>query len=188
MHLLRLRSLRNKLALLFFGITAAAFAVIYFVVVPQLESNLEGRRLQDLRHSAVAGRAPLEELLAGEASCAGDRPRACVAVADSTDARVTLLNWNQSFAGPQGEGRELRFYPLSDSREAERAFPRDDALARRAVLTEHSQSGFGALRRRRRSASWPSRSCTAASPPGWRSTRRTSTTWPRPWPSSASGC
>ena len=26
----RLRSLRNKLALLFFGITAAAFAVIYF--------------------------------------------------------------------------------------------------------------------------------------------------------------
>ncbi len=64
-------------------------------------------------------------------------------VADYTDSRVTLLNWNQSFAGPQGEGRELRFYPLSDSREAERAFPRDDALARRAVLTEHSQSGFG---------------------------------------------
>ena len=37
------RSLRNKIALLFFLITAAAFGVIYFCVVPQLESSLEER-------------------------------------------------------------------------------------------------------------------------------------------------
>ena len=84
----RLRSLRNKLALLFFAITAAAFAVIYFVVVPQLESNLESRRLQDLRRSAVQGRAPLEEVLAGEASSPAINRRVRI-VQDATDARVT---------------------------------------------------------------------------------------------------
>ena len=93
----------------------------------------------------MAGRAPLEKLLAGEPR-APAIDRRVRQVADSTDSRVTLLNWNQSFAGPQGDGRELRFYPLSDSREAETAFPRDDGLARRAVLSEHSRSGFGQLR------------------------------------------
>ncbi|HEU0024066.1 MAG TPA: HAMP domain-containing sensor histidine kinase [Thermoleophilaceae bacterium] len=144
MHRLRLRSLRNKLALLFFGITAAAFAVIYFIVVPQLESNLESRRLQDLRASASFGRAPLEELIASEAS-SPEINRRVRTVADATDARVTLLSWKESPEGPQGQGRELRFYALSDSREAERAFPRDDALTRRAVLRERSQNGFGAF-------------------------------------------
>ena len=111
-------------------------------MVPQLESNLEGRRLQDLRRSAVHGRAPLEELIASEASSPAINRRVR-AVSDSTDARVTVLSWKQSFAGPQSDGRELRFYPLSDSREAQRAFPHQDGLARRAVVTEHSQSGFG---------------------------------------------
>jgi len=138
----KLRSLRNKLALLFFAITAAAFAVIYFVVVPQLESNLENRRLEDLRHSAAQGRVSLEELRASNAT-APRTDRRVRAVADATDSRVTLLSWRESLRGPQGHGRELRFYALSDSREAERAFPRDDELARKAVLTGRSHSGFG---------------------------------------------
>ena len=37
----RIRSLGNKVALLFFLITAAAFGVIYFYVVTQPESSLE---------------------------------------------------------------------------------------------------------------------------------------------------
>ena len=49
----RIRSLGNKIALLFFLITAAAFGVIYFWVVTQPESSLEERRLSDLE--AVAG-------------------------------------------------------------------------------------------------------------------------------------
>ena len=43
----RLRSLRNKLALVFFAITATAFAAIYFYVVPQLEGKLRDRTLDD---------------------------------------------------------------------------------------------------------------------------------------------
>ena len=34
------RSLRDKLTLLFFGVTAAAFALLYFLVVPELELSL----------------------------------------------------------------------------------------------------------------------------------------------------
>ena len=45
MSRVRLRSLRNKLAVLFFLITGLAFAVIYFGVVPQLEENLQGQQV-----------------------------------------------------------------------------------------------------------------------------------------------
>ena len=56
----RLKSLRNKLALLFFLIMASAFGVIYFFVVPQLEQNLEREQMADLRKVAEASRLTLE--------------------------------------------------------------------------------------------------------------------------------
>jgi hypothetical protein len=55
-----LRSLRNKVALLFAGITAAAFAVMWFYVVPQLETNLDKRKLDELRTAAAASTPTLE--------------------------------------------------------------------------------------------------------------------------------
>ncbi len=58
-----LRSLRNKVSLLFFLITAAAFASIYFVVVPQLEQNLKERRLGNLEAEAKAAQPVLEALV-----------------------------------------------------------------------------------------------------------------------------
>jgi two-component system, OmpR family, sensor kinase len=140
-----LRSLGNKLALLFFAITAVAFAVIYFVLVPQLESNLEDRRLRDLRRAAAAARPVLTGLLRGDASTRLI-DRRVRAVADASDARVTLLDWQESLAGPPAQGRELRFYALSDSREAERAFPFGDGLASRAIGTGRTMSGFGAFK------------------------------------------
>jgi two-component system, OmpR family, sensor kinase len=141
----RLRSLRNKLALLFFAIMAVAFSVIYFVLVPQLESNLDDRRLRDLSRAAASARPALTGLLRGDASTRLIDRRVRT-VADATDGRVTLLDWQESLAGPQGGGRELRFYALSDSREAERAFPRSDGLTRRAIGAERSMSGFGAFK------------------------------------------
>ena len=47
----RLRSLRYKIAFIFFLVTASAFSVIWFVVVPQLEQNLKERRLPSRRTS-----------------------------------------------------------------------------------------------------------------------------------------
>ena len=56
----RLRSLRHKIAFLFFVITAAAFSAIWFVVVPQLEQNLKERRLTNLQDEARAAKPALE--------------------------------------------------------------------------------------------------------------------------------
>src|SRR5256885_688296 len=48
------RSLGNKLALVFFAIIAFAFAVIFFIVVPQLQTNLEHQRVNELRRVVPA--------------------------------------------------------------------------------------------------------------------------------------
>jgi len=136
----RLRSLRNKVALLFFAITAAAFAVIYFTVVTQPESSLEERRLRDLELVAQTYKPDLEALLLGDTR----QPRLerrVRAVAEQTDSNLTMFGWEDSPVGPQGNLRDLRFFPLADSRE-QRAFPRDPALLRRAIRTRRSQSGF----------------------------------------------
>jgi two-component system, OmpR family, sensor kinase len=134
------RSLGNKIALLFFAITAAAFAVIYFTVVTQPESNLEERRLHDLEVVAGTTKRALEELLLG------DTPQPLVnrrvrGVAEATDSRVTLFSWEEEPVGPQGDLRNLRFYSLTDSRE-QQLFPRNDALLRKALRTRRPQSGF----------------------------------------------
>ena len=41
-------SIKNRLTFLFFTITAGAILVIYFYVVPQLESNLTSQKLDAL--------------------------------------------------------------------------------------------------------------------------------------------
>ena len=51
---MRLRSLKNKLALVFCGITLAVMAGVWVCVVPPLESNLREQRRADLRRVALA--------------------------------------------------------------------------------------------------------------------------------------
>ncbi len=79
----RLRSLRNKLALVFFAIIAVAFSVIYFSVATQPESNLEERRLRDLellagiyQDSAREGRPPGHRRTSSWRARCGAWPRA----------------------------------------------------------------------------------------------------------------
>jgi two-component system, OmpR family, sensor kinase len=134
------RSLRNKIALLFFAITATAFGVLYFTVVTQPESNLEERRLHDLELVAKFYKPELEGLLVGELS-EPKLNRRVRAVAEAAEARVTLFTWDETIQGPQGDARNLLFYPASDSAQ-QRAFPRDVALLRRAVRTRRPQIGF----------------------------------------------
>jgi len=55
-----LRSLRYKIAFVFFLVTAAAFTVIWFGVVPQLEQNLKEQRLANLRDEIRSTRPALE--------------------------------------------------------------------------------------------------------------------------------
>lgn len=137
----RLRSLRNKLALLFFAITAAAFAVIYFYVVPQLEEKLRDRQQEDLAQQAAGVQSQLQKSIKGDVR-AGRIDRVVRAVSDSTDARVSLFSTTSAVTGPLSAGRDLRFAIRTDSSE-QRAYPRNDALMRRAVRTRRMQRGLG---------------------------------------------
>ncbi len=136
----RIRSLGNKVALLFFLITAAAFGVIYFYVVTQPESSLEERRLRDLELVATASTGTLRRLQVGD-SDQPDLDRQVRALAESIDARLTLLTVREDPEGRQLDRRGLSFFPRTDSG-ARLAFPRAYDLARKAVRTEEQQSGF----------------------------------------------
>jgi signal transduction histidine kinase len=136
----RLRSLRHKLALIFFLVTAAAFSVIFFVVVPQLEQSLKEQRLDNLEEEAKGARSALELLPPGGrqplAKEYGDRVRAAE---DATDARVTVRDFYAHASDDHFPG----FVPVA---ETDARVPFDDTLARRAVRTRRIQRGFGTFR------------------------------------------
>jgi two-component system OmpR family sensor kinase len=124
----RLRSVRTKLALVFFAIITAAFGVLYFIATPQLESKLEQRQLDDMLSAAkdvrpsfdVQIRADLREKELNEF---------VRRMGEATDSRVTLLGVDEKEA----------LYPWSDSR-TEKHTPVDSPLARKAIDTGHSQT------------------------------------------------
>jgi signal transduction histidine kinase len=128
-----LRSLRNKLALLFAVITAAAFALLYFVVVPQLESRLIDRELDDLERASAATLPSLEELVELPEPAVNERVRAA---ADDADATVTVF-------GAQISGvdavEDVRSYVVSDSR-AESHVPEPTGLADRVFASGERDS------------------------------------------------
>ncbi len=140
-----LGSLRNKLALVFFAITAAALSMVLFYVVPQLESDLEARKLDDLAHAAAGSEASLEALMGRRNVTARELDARVRAVADGVDARITLLGVQRS-RGPGGrvDAQDLRFYVISDSRE-ERVAPGNARLAARAVSYRELARGEGEL-------------------------------------------
>jgi two-component system, OmpR family, sensor kinase len=135
----RIRSLRNKLALLFFAITAAALGLTYFIVMPELEQNLEREQMADLRRVARGAEPSLETLIGRGDIRARDLDRQVRSVADAAGARLTLLSVQRS-AG----GRAL-FFPLSDSRE-QRDVPANRGLVTRALREGRSQAGFETFR------------------------------------------
>ena len=140
---LRLKTLRNKLALVFFAITATAFAVIYFVFVPQLESNLQARELDNLELVAEGSESELESLMGRGDVTAREVDRRVRATADAGGARITLLGVQQSGVEP-GPSGDLRFFVISDSRE-EREVPENRELVTRAAISRKPVRGEGSL-------------------------------------------
>ena len=120
-----LRSVRNKLAFLFFVITALSFSVVVFYVVPQLQSSLEDKEVEDLvantNSSVRLLRAQADETLRGP-----EADRVVRRAAESADAVVTLLA-----PSPAGATSEP-FYVVSDSRER-RNIPPESEPAEEAV-------------------------------------------------------
>ena len=95
-----MNSVRNRLALLFFAITAAAIGFIYLYVVPQLRSNLIAEKIDRLERVGGEEVARVERAMRRGVSQA--RLRLLVRdVARRTDARVTILGVTQGVAGPE---------------------------------------------------------------------------------------
>jgi signal transduction histidine kinase len=133
-----LRSLRSKIAFIFFLVTALAFSVIWFVVVPQLESNLKERRLDQLQDEARAARPALELPLVGGSRQLGAKEFAerISAAEDATDAQVTVRYWQRQ----RSKDRNPGFYPVDDSGEL---VPFDEVLARDALQSHHIKRAYG---------------------------------------------
>ncbi len=107
---LRLTSLKYELALLFFAIIALSFAVSFFLVVPQLRSNLEGQRLGNLERVAAGSSQTLERAMR-DGVPAGELDELVRATAEVANARVTLLGVQKS--NPPTPAPQ--FYVISDS-------------------------------------------------------------------------
>jgi two-component system OmpR family sensor kinase len=136
----RLRSLRQKIAFIFFLITAAAFSAIWFVVVPQLEQNLKERRLANLQEEARAARPPLESpLIGGREPTRRNFTTRIRQAADATDAQVTVRDWQRDWSPERNPG----FYPVDDGKAP---VPFDEPLAQRALILRRMQAGYGTFR------------------------------------------
>lgn len=120
-------SVRYRLLLLFFAITAAAIGFVYLYVVPQLRSNLTAEKLRRLEASAsqqvehlddLVGSAPSQARLRGEVR----------RIAQRADGRLTLLGVRDLGSGPEPA------FVVSDS-EVERNALQPGYPAARAVVS-----------------------------------------------------
>src|SRR6059058_3648337 len=134
-----LRSLRNRLALLFFGITAVALATVVFVFLPQLESQIVDQKLGELHKAALTAAPRLERVVGTEVTATG--VNALVrGISDRADARVTLLGVQQS-----STRATPRFYVITDSNQSTAVAP-DWSLAAKAVHRTSRRSPPSAVR------------------------------------------
>jgi two-component system OmpR family sensor kinase len=129
----QLRSVRTKLALVFFAIIAAAFGLLYFIATPQLQSKLEQRQLDDIEASAQEVHAGFRGLIS---SGLGQKriDEQVRRFSEATDARVTLLRLD----------RHGLMTPKSDSR-TDKTAPSDGPLIRAAIRTRHPRSQIAPL-------------------------------------------
>ena len=94
-----LNSVRNRLVLLFFAITAAAVGFVYLYVVPQLNSSLTSEKLRRLEAVSVARAQRLEQAM--ERGIGQTELRRLVRrLAQNSNARVTVLGVRGGPAGP----------------------------------------------------------------------------------------
>jgi signal transduction histidine kinase len=135
---LRLRSLKNKLALVFCGITLIAMTGVWFYVVPQLESNLRAQRRDDLKRVALATVDPLQREAAKNSLRPKHLDELVRAISDTTDGRVTLFDVQRSRRGPK------LGTTLSDSA-ASKEINETVILADEAATLDRTRAGYGTV-------------------------------------------
>lgn len=126
-------SVRNRLAVAFALITAAAIGFVYLYVVPQLRSSLTDEKLHRLERAATRQSRPLTTALRHRASETELR-RLVRGTGRRTDARVGLLELQP---GPGPPGRLVAGEPGPDPVAAQFAYP----VASAAVSSGRAASG-----------------------------------------------
>jgi len=107
-----MRSIANRLALLFLAITVSAIAVIYSYVVPPLESSLRNQKLDRLATDARRYSGALATDIGSDVN-ANVVNTAVRNAADASSARVTLFGVNRVGTGVQPSG--VQTFVRSDS-------------------------------------------------------------------------
>ncbi len=130
-------SLRNRLVLLIFAITAAAIGFVYLYVVPQLQSSLTAEKLRRLEDQAG------EQSPALQAALAAGEDEAEVAqlvrqIAQQIDSRVTLLGVEPGDDPQPG-------FVIADSTADATAIRSDYAPAQNAISDDRVSSGVESI-------------------------------------------
>jgi signal transduction histidine kinase len=119
------RSLRNRLALVFFAITLVAIAALYLYVAPGLRTRLIDERMSELASAARSDSAQIIKTVGSADSAAVVRSKVDAAALDSGD-RVTLLLVTRT---PEG----VQLSPQADSSKLGAASALPYAVAYRAA-------------------------------------------------------
>ncbi|PWU20793.1 MAG: hypothetical protein C5B48_12065 [Candidatus Rokuibacteriota bacterium] len=132
-------SIKNRLTFLFFSITAGAICVIYFYVVPQLESNLTSQKIDVLEKNAAVYTKPLQRTGARDV-LASQLTQLVRTISDQSGSRVTLLGIpvNERVADGVGDAPP---YVISDSQDVETSLDPADSLVLAAARSGRRQTG-----------------------------------------------
>ena len=134
-----LRSLRNRLTLIFALIVAGAIGIVYFYVTPRLEEELVAQKLVRLGEEARRESSPLEEML-GAGATGKQLERQTVDASSQSSAEVGLYQVK--------EGATLQIYPVAASKPGAVPLPdvaeaAENAARRRRVVTATEQTSVG---------------------------------------------
>ncbi len=128
------RSLRNRLALVFFAVTLVAIAALYLYVAPGLSSRLLDQRINDLIAAARADSTQIVKTVGSSQPAHVVQDKVDAAALKSGD-RVTLLLVSRTSAG-------IQLSPQADSSTPAAAVALPQGLARRAVATRRPLTGI----------------------------------------------
>jgi signal transduction histidine kinase len=115
-------SIKNRLTFLFVSITAGAILVIYFYVVPQLESNLTSQKLDGLKQDAATYMRSLQRASSSNVS-RSQLDALTRTLSEKSGARVTLMGlpFEPGAADRRGSDRigDSPPYVISDSQDVD---------------------------------------------------------------------
>jgi signal transduction histidine kinase len=130
----RLDTLRNRLVLLIFAITAAAIGFVYLYVVPQLESSLTAEKLRRLERLGSEQGTRLARALQ-EGADDSDLEDVVRRISQATESRVTLI------AVREGEDSATPEFVIADSQAEPTAIQGNYLAAEAAVDSGRVSSG-----------------------------------------------